>query len=77
MFRLFRRQPFIRLKLEQPVQIVALSADNITAVQPVLLRSAAQAEQNCAAIAYARRKREEGEAQLKELIETERLERWA
>ena len=73
MLRLLRHQPLIRLKLEQPPQ----SADKITAIQPVLLRSAAQAEQNCAEIAYARNRREEREAQLKELFETERLQRWA
>jgi hypothetical protein len=70
-FRLFRCQPLIRLNLAavqpEPRRVRA---------QPVLLRSAVQAEENCAEIAYARRRREEHEAQLKDIVETERLLRW-
>jgi hypothetical protein len=72
----FRRQPFIRLKLEQPPQIVSLSADKITA-GTIYVRSAAQAELNCAAIKHAQELREEREAQLKELFENDSLQKWA
>jgi hypothetical protein len=75
-FSLFRRQPITVLNLEQPRQIVSLSADKITA-GTIYVRSAAQAEQNCAAIKHAQELREEREAQLKELVETDRLQRWS
>jgi hypothetical protein len=67
---LFRRQPIIRLKLEQPVQPVP-RPDH---AQIVLLRSAAQAERNCEAIKHAQDLRELRETQLKELVEVQRME---
>ena len=69
---LFRRQPIIRLMLEQPVQPVPVRSQPI-----VLLRSAREAAANCAAIEQARYMREQHEEQLKNLVETERLQRWA
>jgi hypothetical protein len=69
---LFRRQPIIRLNLQQPFQPVPVRSLPI-----VLLRSTDAAEANCAEIAYARYRREQAEAQLEEFIETQRLQRWA
>jgi hypothetical protein len=52
----FRRQPFVRLNINLPP--VPRSAR----AQPVLLRSASQAEQTCAAIKHAQDVREQQEA---------------
>jgi hypothetical protein len=67
---LLRHQSLIRLNLTQPFKSVPRPAQ----APLVLLRSAAQAEQNCAEIAQARYMREQREERLKNLVETERME---